>query len=157
MLICSQPGKLFPRAFFFAKKQKKGFNGERGILGRQKVVCGSNAPASPSHAGPNPRSCTTLSLAASFVSGKSRLVTRRNGELLYVLWYRRRQSRGGIDYLQADRQASLTAVSRPSIIRCILHLFCAEYYHCTYTICIYKVVQKCKNFCLFCPPPNPSY
>ena len=23
MLICSQPGKLFPRAFFFAKKQKK--------------------------------------------------------------------------------------------------------------------------------------
>ena len=61
MLICNQPGKLFPRALF-CEKTKKGFNGERGILGRQKVVCGSNVPVSPSHAGPNPRSCTALSL-----------------------------------------------------------------------------------------------
>ena len=54
-------GNYFPGRFF-TKEQKKGFNGERGILGRQKVVCGSNVPVSPSHAGPNPRSCTALSL-----------------------------------------------------------------------------------------------
>ena len=33
-----------------------------------KVVRGSNVPVLTSHAGLNPRSCTTLSLAASFVS-----------------------------------------------------------------------------------------
>ena len=75
-------------------------NGERGIPGRPKVVRGSNAPVLTSHVGQNPRSCTALSLidgretrprlvhasiargiTASFVSGKSRLVTNRNGEL----------------------------------------------------------------------------
>ena len=36
-------------------------------------------------------------------------------ELSCMLWYRLRQSRGGIDYLQTDGQTSLTAVSRPSM------------------------------------------
>ena len=79
-----QPARRIISRAFFLRKNKKGFNGERGILGRQKVVCGSNVQVLTSHAGLNlrsPRSCITLSLAASFVSGKSRLVTRRNGEL----------------------------------------------------------------------------
>ena len=49
-------------------------NGERRILGRPKVVCGSKVPVLTSYAGLNPNLCTTLSLAASLVSGKSRLV-----------------------------------------------------------------------------------
>ena len=57
----SARGNYFPGRFF-CEKTKKGFNGERGIPGQQKVVCGSNVPVSPSHAGPNPRSCTVLSL-----------------------------------------------------------------------------------------------
>ena len=56
-------------------------NGERKIPGRQKVVRGSSVSTLTSHAGLNPRLCTALSLLASFVSGKSRLVTSRNGEL----------------------------------------------------------------------------
>lgn len=79
-----QPARGIISRAFFLRKNKKGFNGELGILGRQKVVCESNVQVLTSHAGLNlrsPRSCTTLSLAASFVSGKSRLVTRRNGEL----------------------------------------------------------------------------
>lgn len=51
-----QPARGIISRAFFLRKNKKGFNGERGILGRQKVVCGSNVPVSPSHAGPNPRS-----------------------------------------------------------------------------------------------------
>lgn len=40
---------------------------------------------------------------------------------------------------QADRQISLTAVSRPSMIRSILYLFCTKYYHCTYNM----LIQSC--------------
>ena len=54
----------------------------------KKVVCGSNVQVLTSHAGlklRSPRSCTTLSLAASFVSGKSRLVTSAKRELSKVI------------------------------------------------------------------------
>ncbi len=41
-----QPARgMISPGVFFTKKQKKGFNGERGIPGQQKVVCGSNVPA----------------------------------------------------------------------------------------------------------------
>lgn len=50
-----QPARGIISRAFFLRKNKKGFNGELGILGRQKVVYGSNVPVSPSHAGPNPR------------------------------------------------------------------------------------------------------
>lgn len=39
----------------------------------------------------------------------------------------------------ADGQTSLTAVSRMSMIRSILYLFCTEYYHCTYNM----LIQSC--------------
>ena len=61
--------------------QKFQINGEREIPGRQKVVRGSNIPALTSHTGLNHRSCTTLSLTASLVSGKNRLVTSAKREL----------------------------------------------------------------------------
>ena len=59
----------------------KWINGEREIPGRQKVVRWSSVSTLTSHAGLNPRSCTALSLLASFVSGKSRLVTSAKREL----------------------------------------------------------------------------
>ena len=46
----------------------KHINGEREIPGRQKVVRWSDISVLTSHTGLNPRSCTALSLTASFVS-----------------------------------------------------------------------------------------
>lgn len=48
-----QPARgIISPGVFFTKKQKKGFNGERGIPGQQKVVCESNVPVLTSHASP---------------------------------------------------------------------------------------------------------
>ena len=57
-----------PCSFCFCLQRRAFVNEERGIPGRPKV------PVLTSHAGLNSRSCTALSLAASFVSSKSRLV-----------------------------------------------------------------------------------
>ena len=72
----------------------KWINGEREIRGRQKVVRGSSVSTLTSHAGLNPRSCTALSLLASFVSGKSRLVTSAKRELSRCL--HRQQNAAGV-------------------------------------------------------------
>lgn len=84
-------------------------NGEREITGRQEVVRGPNVPVLTSHVGLNPRptrSCTTLSLAASFVSGKSRtaLSLTASLDICCANWQRLRQSRGVINYNKPSKR-----------------------------------------------------
>lgn len=68
-MAAPQARRRFSCGFCFCLQRRAFVNGERGIHGRLKVVCGSKVPVLISHAGLNPRSKhASLSLSASLAA-----------------------------------------------------------------------------------------
>ena len=85
--------------------QNEKISTKNGESPADNIVRGSNIPILTSHAGLNPRSKhASLSLTASLAALQAGYIYSGNessfaGELSFLIWYRLRQSRGGIIFI----------------------------------------------------------